>query len=158
MALLSATEWKITAEIVCLVLLGAAAVWLLVRRRPTEDELERARRQFLTQSGRLVDGMLLDVCKMEAKDGRTLTLLIFNYRIGGVDYECSQDITSMLGVIDAEQVRPGFPCSVRYQPGSPQNIIVVAEEWSGLRASLQDLRRFGAREPVEPRRRLSRYR
>ncbi len=33
------------------------------------------------------------------------------------------------------QVRAGFPCSVRYQPGNPQNSIVVAEDWSGLRAN-----------------------
>ena len=30
----------------------------------------------------------------------------------------------------------GFPCSARYQPGNPQNSIVVAEEWSGLRMGL----------------------
>ena len=60
-------------------------------------------------------------------------MLLFNYRIGGVDYECSQDITDMRGVVDRGPVRAGFPCSVRYQPGNPQNSIVVAEEWTGLR-------------------------
>jgi hypothetical protein len=33
-------------------------------------------------------------------------------------------------------MRAGFPCSVRYQTGSPQNSIVIAEGWSGLRTSL----------------------
>ncbi len=66
----------------------------MFRKRPTAEELERARRQFLVQSGRLVDGMLLDICEVAAEDGRTLTMLLFSYRIGGVDYECSQDITA----------------------------------------------------------------
>ncbi len=134
------------------------AIWVFGRRRLTPAELELARRQFLARSGRLVDGMLLDVCEMDADDGRTLTLLVFNYRIGGVHYECSQDITAMRDVVNPTEVRAGFPCSVRYQPGSPQNSIVVAEEWTGLRNSLPDLRRPGAAEPVEPRRRWPRVR
>jgi len=31
---------------------------------------------------RLVDGMLLDVCEIQGEDGRTLTMLMFSYRIG----------------------------------------------------------------------------
>ena len=92
--------------------------------------------RILSRSGRLVDGMLLDVREMEAADGRKLTMLEFSYRIGGVEYECWQDITSLLEVLDTVQVRAGFPCSVRYQSGSPQNSIVVAETWSGLRQVL----------------------
>jgi hypothetical protein len=68
-------------------------------------------------------------------------MLIFSYRIGGVDYECSQDITLMSGVVDVTRVRAGFPCTVRYQPGNPQNSIVVAEGWSGLREGLPHLRK-----------------
>ncbi len=151
MTFLNTIHWQMTAGAVCLILLCAAAVWLLARKRPTEDELERARRRFLAQSGRLVDGMLLDVCEMEGKDGRTHTMLIYSYRMGGVDYECSQDITAMLDVVDAAQVRAGFPCSVRHQPGSPQNSIVVAEEWSGLRTGLPVLHTLEDPEPPEVR-------
>jgi len=136
MTLLDASELEMGAGLVAMAALGAVAVWLIFHKRPTAEELERARRQFLVQSGRLVDGMLLDICAVEAEDGRTLTMLLFNYRIGGVDYECSQDITGMSGVVDVEQIRAGFPCTVRYQPGNPQNSIVVAEGWTGLRAGL----------------------
>jgi hypothetical protein len=117
---------------------GAAALgaWLVFRRRPTPEELELERRLFLTQSGRLVDGNLLEVCEVPGDDGRPLTMLIYNYLIGGVDYECSQDITNMSATVDPEQVRAGFPCSVRYQPGNPQNSIVVAEKWTGLRVTI----------------------
>ena len=127
----------------------------MFRKRPTAEELERARRQFLVQSGRLVDGMLLDICDVEIpagpkeETGHTLSMLVFSYRIGGVDYECSQDITDMGGTVDAGSVRVGFPCSVRYQPGNPQNSIVVAEGWTGLRAGLRVLPVFEDPEPID---------
>jgi hypothetical protein len=43
-----------------------AGLWLLLRKGPTPEERERARRQFLSHSGRVVDGMLLDICEVEA--------------------------------------------------------------------------------------------
>jgi hypothetical protein len=149
MTLLSKSEWEITAGLASIALLGAVAFWMVLRGRPTAEAQERARRQFLVQSGRLVDGMLLDICEMKAEDGRTLTMLLFNYRIAGVDYECSQDITSLQGVVDAAQVRVGFPCTVRYQPGNPQNSIVVAEGWTGLRAGLPQFPAFDDPEPLD---------
>ena len=76
-------------------------------------------------------------------------MLLYSYRIGGVDYESSQDITDMRGVVDAAQVRAGFPCSARYQPGNPHNSIVVAEEWSGLRAGLPVFPAYDDPDPVD---------
>jgi hypothetical protein len=149
MTLLNANTWEIAAGLLALAALTELALWLIFRKRPTAEELERARRQFLVQSGRLVDGMFLDICEVEADDGRTLTMLLFNYRIGGVDYECSQDITDLRGVVEAALVRAGFPCTVRYQPGNPQNSIVVAEEWTGLRAGLPVLPAYDNPEPFD---------
>jgi hypothetical protein len=80
--------------------------------------------------------MLLDVREMETEGGRSLTMLEYSYRSSGVDYECSQDISALRDIVDTAQMRAGFPCSVRYQTGSPQNSIVIAEGWSGLRTSL----------------------
>jgi hypothetical protein len=136
MVLREVTDLEVCAGVGVLAALGAVGLWLLTRKRPTPEELERQRRKFLVQSGRIVDGMLLDVCDVDAEDGRTLSMVLFSYRIGGVDYECSQDITDMGDVLTPAQVRAGFPCSVRYQPGNAQNSIVVAEEWSGLRVGL----------------------
>jgi hypothetical protein len=93
--------------------------------------------------------MLLDISEIEAVDGRTLTMLMFNYRIAGVNYECSQDITGMRDVVDAAEVRGGFPCTARYQPGNPQNSIVVAEGWTGLRKGLPQLPIFDDPEPID---------
>jgi len=136
-------------------MLLVAGLWLLLRKGPTPEERERARRHFLSHSGRVVDGMLLDICEVEVaaktKNGpsRTLTMLLYSYRIGGVDYESSQDVTDLLKVVDAAQVRAGFPCSARYQPGNPQNSIVVAEQWSGLRAGLPVLPVFDDPDPID---------
>ncbi len=149
MILLNARELEIGAGVTAAALLGALGVWLLLRNRPSAEEVERARRQFLVQSGRILDGMLLDVCEVQTGDGRTLTMLLFSYRIGGVDYECSQDITDIRNVVDEAQVRAGFPCSIRYQPGNPQNSIVVAEGWSGLRMGLPVLPAFDDPDPLD---------
>jgi len=149
MTLLNKAGWEIATTVAALAALSGAAVWLIFRRRPTPEEIEAARRKFLVQSGRLVDGMLLDTCDMPATDGRTLKMLIFSYRIGGVDYQCSQDITALSAVVNPERVRAGFPCSVRYQPGNPQSSIVVAEGWTGLREGLPQFPAFEDPEPVD---------
>jgi hypothetical protein len=139
---LNANTWETVSGVATLGGLTGLALWLVLHKRPTAEELELARRHFLVQSGRLVDAMLLDIYDVEApgktkKDPtQTLTMLLYHYRIGGVDYQCSQDITQLGGVLDPAQVRAGFPCTVRYQPGNPQNSIVVAEGWSGLRLGL----------------------
>jgi hypothetical protein len=153
----NANTGEIAAELAVLAMLGAAALRLVLRKRPTAEEMERARRQFLAHSGRLVDGMLLDMleivvsAKTPAKGelDRTLTMLLYSYHIGGVDYECSQDITALREIVDLSEVRAGFPCSARYQPGNPTNSIVVSEEWSGLRMGLPVLPAYDDPEPVD---------
>jgi hypothetical protein len=148
MTVLNKTAWEIAAGLTAVTALAGVAAWMALRKRPTPEELELARRQLLVQTGRLVDGMLLDVCEVKAEDGRTLSMLLFSYRIGGVDYECSQDITQLSGVVDAAQVRAGFPCTVRYQQGNPHNSIVVAEGWSGLRKGLPRVPAFEDPDPL----------
>ena len=155
MTLLNTNTGEIAAGAAVISALFVVALWLLLRKGPTPEERERARRQFLAHSGRLVDGMLLDICEVEVpakskkEPSRTLTMLLYSYRIGGVNYESSQDITDMGDVVDASQVRAGFPCSARYQPGNPQNSIVVAEEWSGLRAGLPVWPTFEDPDPTD---------
>jgi hypothetical protein len=136
MTLLSRNAWEAAAGITLIAGMAVGAILYLRRKKPTEEELEQLRRKMLAQTGRLIDGMLLDVREITSDDGRPLTVLEYKYRSSGVDYECSQDITSLLGVLDTSEMRAGFPCTVRYQPGNPQNSIVIAETWTGLRTSL----------------------
>lgn len=149
MILRNINNWEIAAGFTAAALAVATAAWLALRKRPSADEVERERRQFLVNSGRLVDGMLLDIYQVEAKDGRTLTMLLFSYRIAGVDYECSQDITAMRDVVNAAEVRAGFPCTVRYQPGNPYNSIVVGEGWTGLREGLPQFPSYDNPDPLD---------
>lgn len=142
-------DWQIIAGVTTIAAVAALALWLVMRRRPSAEEIERARRRFLVQSGRLVDGMLLDVYEVEGADGPPRTFLLFNYRIAGVDYECSQEITAMHDVVEVGEIRAGFPCTVRYQPGNPYNSIVVAEGWTGLRIGLPQFPSIEDPNPID---------
>lgn len=119
------------------VVLGAGAVlYLVFRKRPTEDELERQRREALVRMGRISDGTVLDISDLtEEESGRKggMQLVMYQYEVAGVVYECSQDVSTLRDYIDIHTMRLSFPCSVRYNPHQPTNSIIVAETWSGLR-------------------------
>lgn len=115
---------------------AAAGTWLLVRKRPTADDLERIRREELVLTGRLIDGTVLDISDLtEEESGRKggMQLILYKYEIAGVVYECSQDVSTLSDYLNIHEMRLGFPCSVRYDTHRPTNSIVVAETWSGLR-------------------------
>lgn len=113
---------------------GGIFAWRTLRHRPSEEELERERRALLVRSGRIIDGTILDVAgEQDAGQPGGVRFVLYQYEIGGVVYECSQDVGALRDVVKAEDLRPGFPCSVRYDVRRPENSIVVAENWSGLR-------------------------
>ncbi len=110
------------------------AAYALLRRKPkTPDELEKQRREWLDQVGRITDGTVIDVQEMPASNDRTSTLLIFQYDVAGVTYEASQDVTYLRQLINLHSCRLGVQSSVRYDPHNPGNSIVVSERWMGLR-------------------------
>lgn len=115
-----------------MVLIGVSIA--VFRKRPSAAEIERQRRLALVRAGRIVDGTVLDVNEVLPSElnPEGLKLILYKYEIAGVVYECSQDVT-YLGEMDLYATRIGFPCSVRYEPHNPQNSIVIAENWSGLR-------------------------
>jgi hypothetical protein len=110
------------------------AAYAMLRRKPkTPDELERQRREWLDQVGRITDGTVIDVQEMPATNNRTSTLLIFQYDVAGVTYEASQDVTYLRQLINLHSCRLGVQSSVRYDPHNPGNSIVCSERWMGLR-------------------------
>ena len=124
------------------------ASYVLTRRKPTAEEMERERRDLLALSGRITDGTIMDTMIMEtrsaeSKASETFTepdgsfptpdIIVYNYRIAGVTYECAQDVTSLAEYVHG--IRTDLPIQVRYAPRNPANSIVVAETWSGLRLS-----------------------
>jgi hypothetical protein len=132
--------------------LGGVAVYFAMRKRPTEEELERERRALLVQSGRIIDGTLLDISELDTvESGRPtgMQLILYKYEIGGVIYECSQDVTTLRDLVNIYDCRLGFPCSVRYDTHKPENSIILAETWSGLRdtANSIPLRNVAAKPP-----------
>lgn len=110
------------------------AAYLLLRRKPkSADDLERERRQWLDQVGRITDGTVIDVQEGSSRDLKPQTMLIYQYDVAGVSYEASQDVTYLRPRINLHSCRLGLPTSVKYDPQNPGNSLVVSERWIGLR-------------------------
>jgi hypothetical protein len=136
-----------------------AASYVLTRRKPTAEEIERERRDLLARIGRITDGTIMDtmiaevhgvdsddVEASEQTDGvLTPHMIVYNYRIAGVTYECAQDVTTLAEFVHG--IRTDLPIQVRYEPQNPANSIVVAETWNGLRFSSSQ--RSQSNRPVE---------
>jgi hypothetical protein len=110
-----------------------AAYYIFGRKRKTSAEIERERRDWLIQIGRITDGTVIDVQEVTANGNSAATMLIFQYDVGGVSYEASQDVTYLRQWVNLHSCRLGLPTSVRYDPQNPGNSIVVSEKWMGLR-------------------------
>jgi hypothetical protein len=134
----------IAGAVVCI---GAVTTWLVLRRRPTAEEIERERRAQLVRSGRIIDGTILDVTELEMAtpaepdQQAEISFILYKYEIGGVAYECSQEVTALRDFVNPAELRLSFPCSVRYDIHRPENSIVIAENWSGLRTTADSVPR-----------------
>ena len=127
--------------------------YLLTRKRITEEERERARREHLARTGRITDGSITEThwladpattseanSAVDSEDRPdpspqahtdTPAVLLYRYQIAGVTYECAQDVSPLPNLV--RQVRVDLPIQVRFDPRNPGNSIVVAEAWNGLR-------------------------
>ena len=123
---------KIYEFVLGLAALGLAAVALFRRKRNAPEDLERERREFLDEVGRIIDGSVLDVQEIDI-DGREAQMLIFQYEVGGVSYEASQDVTQLRPWINLQSCRTGLQASVKYDPLNPGNSLLITEKWNGLR-------------------------
>ncbi len=109
------------------------ALFMLRGRRKTDSQMEQERRDRLSTKGRLCDGTVIDVQEMESEQEIPTQLLIYQYDVAGVQYECSQDVTWLRQFVDFHSCRLGLPASIKYDPQNPGNSIVISEGWSGLR-------------------------
>jgi hypothetical protein len=107
-----------------------AAIAFVASRRPSAKVLEERRRQRLAAVGRIVDGSLL-----EAEPADEPRVIIYTYRIAGVTYECSQDVSALRELVT--NLRLDYPVQVRYSRDNPADSIVVAETWNGLWSTVQ---------------------
>lgn len=111
------------AVAVALAALIGLIVWLMVRRRPTPEELEKRRRLMVNRDGRTIEGEISD-----ADPHR----LHYVYKVRGVEYAATQDVDSLLEFLPCEPCRVIGEVSVKYLRNNAANSIVVCEEWSGL--------------------------
>lgn len=88
------------------------------------EKRERKRRLELNQRGRLGDALIT-----EATD----TMLYYAYSVRGVQYEASQDVSTLRELLPPQPERLIGPASLKYSTRNPANSMLICEEWSGLR-------------------------
>lgn len=130
-------------------LLATVAVVRHLRKPVSPEEAERRRRAYVNRAGRIGTARILDVVRLaptpvsSRKHSKTLGLnsgqpeyrhiVIYKYEIRGVEYEASQDFTSLTEDPESLRYLPDMTASVKYDPADPGNSILACEEWSGLR-------------------------
>ncbi len=148
-SLASALRAPRTLALVGLSIAGAAA-WFAWRRthvEPTPEELEQERREFLSAVGRITDGAILETQWSDDPTADTPHTLLYQYRIGGVTYECAQEVHLLAEHL--RHIRIDLPIQVRFDPRNPADSIVVSETWSGLRAD-QLTAPTSSSQPLDP--------
>ena len=85
-------------------------------------DTEAARRELLVRSGRIGEGVILDVTT--ADNTNDITHVFYAYNANGVEYESSQTLD------EAQRQRqinyyPGAHVTVRFDPHRPANSVVV---------------------------------
>jgi hypothetical protein len=126
------------AGVLVAAIVGGVAYQAL-RKKESEEEVERRRREHLNTVGRIIDGTVLDMRDVELH-GQSARHVFYQYAIAGVTYECSQDVTLLAQRLEGATSTPGMPTSVRYDPHNPTNSMVVSEGWTGLHHAHNSLR------------------
>ena len=104
--------------------LAALGIWIARRMRSTPEKRELLRRLTLHTTGRLGDAFLTEVRE---------NLLHYTYKVRGVQYEASQDVSALRDHLPADPDRMIGMVGMKYLPKNPANSILICEEWSGLR-------------------------
>lgn len=89
--------------------------------RHTKTDAEAARRAQLLRTGRIADGIVLDV---GTDDEGQITHVFYTYHLNGVEYESSQTLD------EGQRNRPldyspGARVTVRFDPRRPANSVIV---------------------------------
>ena len=103
----------------------AVATYVALRVKGTPEKREQKRRLSVNRIGRLGDAMIIEASE---------SALYYSYSVRGVQYEASQDISTLRERLPSEPDRLiGAVASLKYAPKNPADSILVCEEWSGLR-------------------------
>ena len=107
-----------------------ALVWLVARyfrRTRSPEERERRRRIRLHVNGRLTE-----VTIFQADAG----ILQYGYEIGGVAYDTTQDISTLLDYLPRPAEQLLGTAVAKYDPNNPANSIIMCEHWLGFKERL----------------------
>jgi len=110
---------------------ASALAWLLVRTvrfRRDPVERERRRRIHVHVNGRMGEALIFQADETELR---------YSYEIGGVSYNTSQEIGTLLPVLPDAPERLLGTALMKYDPNNPANSIVVCEHWAGFRKKKQ---------------------
>lgn len=126
---LTTEEIIIIASMVVLLPIGSVLGYRAWKAsRITPEERERRRRSLLVAQGKMGDATVVEFRG---------ELLFYTYDVRGVQYTASQDLAPLGAFLPKDMSVVVGPVSVRYDPKNPANSIVLAEEWTGLRAANQ---------------------
>jgi hypothetical protein len=140
------TPDSIGAVAFCVAAVTGLSLYVYFNRKPNPAEVERLRREFLAERGRITDATLIDNTLNQRAGRRSAdeaaeavadvvepppSVLQYQYRVAGVRYESAQDVSSLAEYL--RNFRIDLPIQIRYDPHNPGNSIVVSESWSGLR-------------------------
>jgi hypothetical protein len=117
-------DFRIQVAVAAVLIAIVCAVFVIRRKRVSQDELERQRRIAVNREGRLLDGYITEI---------TDERIHFHYSVAGVDYQTTQTITDLKEFLPLEVHHVIGPVAVKYIARNPGNSIVVCEAWSGLR-------------------------
>ena len=104
--------------------LPVLAFWIARRMRATPEKRERLRRLSIHANGRLGEAFLTAVDE---------NLLHYTYKVRGVQYEASQDVSALRDRLPADPDRMIGMVGMKYLPKNPANSLLLCEDWSGLR-------------------------
>jgi hypothetical protein len=131
------------------VFVAVVAVYSWTRRPPDPDDIERRRRAYLNQIGRIVEGHIIEIVESPGPEkapssifarkksppsgaAAKRTLICYSYSISGVSYETAQDVTGLQARAAIQRMAAGQHASVKYDPANPGNSILMADDWSGF--------------------------
>ncbi len=101
-------------------------MYSFVRYRIDPTMKEKTRRAVLHRTGRVAEGMILDLDDVS---------IYYHYTVNGVPYSTAQNFSAIEICLPENRNLVIGEVSVKYASNNPANSIVVCEQWSGFKAS-----------------------
>jgi len=105
-------------------MLFVLAGWLLIGKRRSPEERERARRIFLTTRGRVTEAEITHIHGAH---------IGYSYEVNSVTYHVVQDVTPFVQLLPRDTSLLLGPAIIKYSTGNPASSILISEDWTGIR-------------------------